>query len=114
MTDPTETSGGTFDEPCPVAGCELLTSEHTLDQARACDIAWLEGRIADMDRGYDDERAALIEGGAYVGEGELDGSDQDRLKELEFERTMELQGLRLDLEELRSAGQPAPEQEAER
>jgi hypothetical protein len=113
MTDSIPNSG-TFDEPCPVQGCELLASQHTPEQSKACDIAWLEWRIADMERGYGDERDALIEGGAYVGEGELDGSDHDRLKDMEFERSMELQGLRLDLEELRSGGQPAPEQEAER
>jgi hypothetical protein len=106
-------NGGTLDVPCPVAGCELLASEHTPEQSKACDIAWLEWRIADMERGYDDERAALIEDGAYVGEGELNGSDHDRLKDMEFERSMELQGLRLDLRELQGGDQVA-EQEAER
>jgi hypothetical protein len=89
-------------------------SEHTPEQARSCAIASLEQRIAELDRSYQAERAALIDSGAYWGQGELDGSDYDPLKELAFEQHMELDLLRHQLQELRADGQPVTDQEAQR
>jgi hypothetical protein len=118
MTDDLLQAGLADDEPCIAPGCELWMSQHSPEQSGACAIASVEKQIADLDRQYDEERAALIDDGAYWGQGEFDGSDYDPLNEMEFERSMELATLRADLEELRNGGNqaqhPAAELEAER
>jgi hypothetical protein len=106
------------DDLCTAPGCELWMSEHSPEQARACEIAGLEQYIAKIERRWDGKRTALVESGAFWGQGQLDGTDRDPLQELDFEYGMEVVHAREKLERLlngeQAAQQPAAEMEAER